>query len=491
MDRVFRIIVFSLQTDFGRVKIISNTEIWTNLFNMKFKKSFSRVTIIIISIFMLVVTGVLGTVLIIQSRNDLRKEMRGRMLDILNSAAYLLDGDVLERLQKEDVDTPEYQYSLNILRAFQDNFKLAYIYGIRDMGDKRFTFTIDPAVEDPGEFGEPIVYTDALYSASRGVAAVDDIPYEDKWGRFYSAYVPVFNSKGKVGGIIAVDVDATWYEQRLRKHIFTTLIICIISLIAGGIIVFLIFERIQKRLSYINLEMGQLTDEVEELAQALKIASGRRTDTFEYDESYSAYDEEDSQSGINDEFEELCERLKYVRSELQQYIDDAHELAYTDALTGAANRNAYIENVKLYDDEIRESEPEFSIAVFDINGLKNANDTYGHEYGDLLIITASDILKDFVGSENLFRIGGDEFVAILEVSKQEKLDEIFAAIDSSVAEANENVEDFKTKAPLAISKGVSTYVQGKDSSVQVVFHRADEAMYADKTAYYKKHDRRR
>ena len=98
MDRVFRIIGFSLQTNFGRVKIITNTEIWTNLFNMKFKKSFSRVTIIIISIFMLVVTGVLGTVLIIQSRNDLRKEMRGRMLDILNSAAYLLDGDVLERL---------------------------------------------------------------------------------------------------------------------------------------------------------------------------------------------------------------------------------------------------------------------------------------------------------------------------------------------------------------------------------------------------------
>ena len=66
------------------------------------------------------------------------------MLDILNSAAYLLDGDVLEKLQKEDVDTPEYQYSLNVLRTFQVNFNLEYIYGIRDMGNKTFTFTIDP-----------------------------------------------------------------------------------------------------------------------------------------------------------------------------------------------------------------------------------------------------------------------------------------------------------------------------------------------------------
>ena len=225
---------------------------------MKHKKSFSRLTIVVLSVFLLLVNGVLGTILIIQSRNDLRQQMHGRMLDILNSAAYLLDGDVLEKLQKEDVDTPEYQYSLNVLRTFQVNFNLEYIYGIRDMGNKTYTFTIDPDEDDPGEFGEPIVYTDALYSASQGVAAIDDVAYEDKWGRFYSAYVPVFNSKGGVGGIIAVDVDATWYEQRLRHHIFTTLVICLISLLAGAIIVFLIFTKLQKRLAYINVEMGQM-----------------------------------------------------------------------------------------------------------------------------------------------------------------------------------------------------------------------------------------
>ncbi len=460
------------------------------LIYMNHRKSFSRLMIVAFSFFLLLVNGVLGTILIIQSRNDLRQQMHGRMLDILNSAAYLLDGDVLEKLQKEDVDTPEYQYSLNVLRTFQVNFNLEYIYGIRDMGDRTFTFTIDPDEDDPGEFGEPIVYTDALYSASQGVAAIDDVAYEDKWGRFYSAYVPVFNSKGGVGGIIAVDVDATWYEQRLRHHIFTTLVICLISLLAGAIIVFLIFTKLQKRLAYINVEMGQLTNEVDELAQALKVASGRRQNTFEYDESYGYSEDDDAQLGIKDEFEEVCNRLKYVRSELQLYIDDAHELAYTDALTGSANRNAYIENVKLLDDAINDTEVDFSIAVFDINGLKNANDTYGHEYGDHLIITASDILKDFVGSSSLFRIGGDEFVSILETSNKDKIEKIFAAIDSAVAEANEAADDFKSEAPLAISKGFSSYLKGKDSSVQDVFRRADKAMYDDKTAYYKAHDRR-
>jgi GGDEF domain-containing protein len=67
---------------------------------------------------------------------------------------------------------------------------------------------------------------------------------------------------------------------------------------------------------------------------------------------------------------------------------------------------------------------------------------------------------------------------------------MFAAIDSAVAEANEAADDFKSEAPLAISKGFSSYLKGKDSSVQDVFRRADKAMYDDKTAYYKAHDRR-
>lgn len=193
---------------------------------------------------------------------------------------------------------------------------------------------------------------------------------------------------------------------------------------------------------------------------------------------------------VFNEFEELYNYLKYVRNELQQYIDDAHKMAYIDALTGAANRNAYVEAIKEFDQRMKEVETEFSILNFYINGLKNANDSFGHEYGDLLIITASDVLKDFVGAENLYRIGGDEFAAILEISDEIKLGEIFKAIDIKVAETNETVKELQVEAPLAISKGYAIYVPGKDLDVQSVFRRADEAMYSDKTAYYKLHDRR-
>ena len=453
------------------------------------RPSYSKSLVIIASLFLIAVNGILGTLLIVQSRNDLRQQMQDRMFDILNTAVTFLDGDVLESLEKDDYDTPEYQNALQVLRAFQESFNLDYIYGIRDMGNKTFTFTIDPDPDDPGEFGSPVVYTPALYSASQGVAAVDDIPYEDQWGRFYSAYVPVFNSKGGVGGIIAVDVEAAWFEEQQRVHIITTLIIAAISLIIGAIIVFLFTRKIHNRLVYLNTEITELADEVESLAQELRLATGRRAEKFDYERLLK--ERASGQIRTKDGFEELSGRLKAVRDELQRYIDDAHKLAYTDALTGSANRNAYIDAIKGLNKEIKEGKADFSLAVFDINGLKNSNDTFGHEYGDLMIITASDILKEAIGVENLYRIGGDEFVAILKISDTQKLDKILGFIEARIGAANDTIKGFKTEAPLAISKGFSCFAAGEDSDVQAVFRRADDAMYADKKAYYQIHDRRK
>ena len=117
---------------------------------MKRKFTYSRTLVLIILLFLLFVNGFLGTVLIVQSRKNLKEQMDERMLDILNSAAMMIDGDDLEKLQKEDYDTPQYQQVLRILGAFQQNFNLDFIYGIRNMGNGNFTFTVDPDLESPG-----------------------------------------------------------------------------------------------------------------------------------------------------------------------------------------------------------------------------------------------------------------------------------------------------------------------------------------------------
>ena len=181
----------------------------------------------------------LGAVMINNSRSALKTLIQNRMLDIANTAADMLDGDVLMNIQVTDKGTPEYNKINDTLAVFQDNIDLKYIYCIRAASEKEFVFTVDPTIDDPGEFGDPIVYTDALYEASKGVASVDNEPYTDAWGKFYSAYSPVFDSKGQVAGIVAVDFDAEWYDSQIEKQSRSILLCCIVSVIIGvGLLLF-------------------------------------------------------------------------------------------------------------------------------------------------------------------------------------------------------------------------------------------------------------
>ena len=99
-------------------------------------------------------------------------------------------------------------------------------------------------------------------------------------------------------------------------------------------------------------------------------------------------------------------------------------------------------------------------------------------------------MKESVGFENLFRISGDEFVAVMEYTSKEEMSDILRKIDNKIAAKNEEIEDLKTKMQLAVSKGAATFTKRKDADVKSVFRRADNAMYDDKTVYYHIHDRR-
>lgn len=182
-------------------------------------------------------SGLICVVSLVQARSAIRSSTRQRMIDIANCAAGSINGDVLKKLTKNDVDTDEYRTIYNSLAVFRDNIETEYIYGIRKEEDGRFTFTVDPAIEDPGEFGEEVVKTDALVMASKGITAVDEEPYTDKWGTFYSAYSPVHDSNGNVAGIIGVDFSKEWYEGQQREQTRKTVIIYVIILIFTLLIV--------------------------------------------------------------------------------------------------------------------------------------------------------------------------------------------------------------------------------------------------------------
>ena len=444
------------------------------------KNRASKYTFIIIVV-LIVFNLTFGYVFSKVATRDMKEQIGERMLDISNTAAAMLDGDALEGLTKDDYDSPEYQKVIKILSYFQENIELDYIYCIRQVGEKEFVFGVDAAVEDPAEFGSPVVYTDALYNASKGHADVDDEPYEDAWGSFYSAYSPVYDSKGNVAGIVAVDFDAEWIQGEVRS-LYT---------IVGSFILFALIFSIVLAIAiasqYKNFFLS-LMDKMNDLSEGIDTLI-REFDTGFDNEDYYSLVQIDRESKT-DGMDLLGEKIRVMQSQLKEQIEVVRSHAYIDGLTGLNNRTSYMEFLQKLEKRILD-EPKlvFSVVAFDINQLKIVNDDYGHDMGDKLIIGISQDITKVFDKKQVYRVGGDEFVAIVdEANPSEKT----KAVKDIIARKNAESPLFHDSGVgIGLSIGYATYDAEKDRTYSEVFHRADNAMYADKKAFYETHEDRR
>ena len=153
---------------------------------------------------------------------------------------------------------------------------------------------------------------------------------------------------------------------------------------------------------------------------------------------------------------------------------EAREEALRDALTGVKNKRAYSQEEERIDEAIsRDEAGEFAIVLCDVNELKVINDTMGHKVGDSYIRAACiEICHTFQHSP-VFRIGGDEFAAVLRGADYENRHELL----SSIMDQN---RDNRQTGGVTIACGLADYIPGKDMSVSTVFERADSLMYENK-----------
>ena len=165
-----------------------------------------------------------------------------------------------------------------------------------------------------------------------------------------------------------------------------------------------------------------------------------------------------------------------LMSKRQREFETVQDMAYKDQMTGVGNKHAYTRletdlNKEIAADQISE----LAVVVCDVNGLKIINDTLGHAEGDKFIRQACAIICEIFAHSPICRIGGDEFVAILrgrDYDDRDRLIEQLRKSNSNNAESGSAV----------IAFGMSEYERGADKSVDMVFHRADAAMYAEKKA---------
>ena len=447
------------------------------------KISFTLKYVIVFGVVLLLTNVVLGLVLMLQSVNTLQRLVRQNMLNISKTAAGIVDGDVLENLTEKDVGGPAFNGILSDLRIFQDNVDIEYIYAVRQTGEDEFVFTVDADPGDPADFGENVLVTYALREAAKGTATVDSEPAQDEWGNFYSSYSPVYDSEGKIAGIIGVDFSTEWYDRQIREHMVSFVVILIMSVLIGGFVVVYFTGKLRKRIRDLNSELSMLSKDVDELTEEI-------TSNAIYREGMEAYDLttggdlQNKDAVYEDEIETLNRKLQSMHSEMKHYLDYMHVKAYQDALTGVGNTAAYQEKQQKIDGRIGAG-PEagfVTVAVFDINDLKKINDRYGHVAGDRIIQGAASAVADVFGIPQTFRIGGDEFAAVVLDISEEDMAACLGQVEERVSLFNEKRKG--EGGVLSISMGTASYDPGLDASFRELFVRADETMYVNKNKYH-------
>ena len=166
----------------------------------------------------------------------------------------------------------------------------------------------------------------------------------------------------------------------------------------------------------------------------------------------------------------MLSRVLKEKYEKEKYMYTSN----TDELTKCFNRRAYDSDMEKLD-----LNTEWVYISLDLNGLKKANDTLGHSAGDELICAAANCMKfAFASYGKIYRIGGDEFVALIQESVS-NIDSILQVFDTTIRDWHG-----KYSNSISVSYGVVKSSEQDFDSIHSVSKLADERMYKSKSEYY-------
>ena len=176
--------------------------------------------------------------------------------------------------------------------------------------------------------------------------------------------------------------------------------------------------------------------------------------------------------GVSNVHGQIAEAL-LREAEQSRALRMAREFANRDALTGVKTKHVFAGAEEQWNGRISAGDPvAFAVVVCDVNDLKAVNDTLGHKAGDQLIKDAAAIVCNVFKHSPVFRIGGDEFVAVLSGSDYEdRLD--------LIRDLQEKVEQDAMDGGVVIASGMAEF-EPRDACFADVFNRADKLMYENK-----------
>lgn len=177
-------------------------------------------------------------------------------------------------------------------------------------------------------------------------------------------------------------------------------------------------------------------------------------------------------------------RLRAEREAMQRELDEARarivqleRLADEDSLAPIANRRAFVRELSRMIAFTRRYGPPSSVIYFDVNGMKQINDTHGHPAGDAALRHVAEVLlKNVRESDIVGRLGGDEFGVILAQTSQEQANAKAMALATAIG----GTPLHWGSAEITVSAAFGVYSFTGSDDAQVAIAAADQAMYKQK-----------
>ena len=313
----------------------------------------------------------------------------------------------------------------------------------------------------------------------------DAIISNGDWGWLCSGYAPVFDDDGTLICMVGCDVSMEDVMADRKANMISLSISAVIYTAIVLILAFLVVTKyVVRPLNRISAEMKKFspqTDRNYEESGVINLTSTRRTQD-EIDDIYNEI--RAMQIRIIDYIDDIT-AIREEKEKVESEVNQISMVAYKDGLTGTGNKQAYIMKAEELTRAIEDGNAEFAIIMMDINYLKYVNDNFGHDAGDKYLLGCCHIICEKLKHSPVYRIGGDEFVAVLTGEDYANRAAHVKSLNNYFENAfsNRNTEPWNRHSA---SIGMSEFREG-DTSVDDVFKRADTLMYDAKNAFKKKH----
>ncbi|RZS57101.1 putative bifunctional diguanylate cyclase/phosphodiesterase [Sphaerotilus mobilis] len=164
-------------------------------------------------------------------------------------------------------------------------------------------------------------------------------------------------------------------------------------------------------------------------------------------------------------------------SHLSAHAAELDRMAHFDDLTGLPNRRRFVDRLNQAMARARRQGHLLAVCYLDLDGFKDINDRFGHAMGDLALLGVTRHLCTVLRAEDtLARIGGDEFVLLLDLADPDDCDAALARVMASLARP---IKLGKHSLSVAASMGVTLF-PGDDADADTLMRHADQAMYSAK-----------